>query len=54
MGSRLFSNTTGLFGGRDFTNAAHRREVSGSRHPEQRIPDQNSLSYYEIIDDRSR
>jgi assimilatory nitrate reductase catalytic subunit len=27
MGSRLFSNTTGLLGGRDFTNAAHRAEV---------------------------
>src|SRR5262249_19592649 len=29
MGSRLFSNTTNLFGGRDFTNPDHRREVAG-------------------------
>lgn len=28
MGSRMFSNTTGLFGGRDFTNPDHRREVA--------------------------
>ena len=29
MGSRLFSNTTNLLGGRDFANAEHRREVAG-------------------------
>src|SRR5205814_5543349 len=29
MGSRLFSNTTNLFGGRDFTNPQHRAEVAG-------------------------
>src|SRR5207248_8786575 len=29
MGSRLFSNTTSLFGGRAFTNAADRAEVAG-------------------------
>ncbi|QDU60506.1 Nitrate reductase [Planctomycetes bacterium Pan216] len=28
MGSRLFSNTTSLFAGRDFTNDAHRQEVA--------------------------
>src|SRR5690606_21807311 len=28
MGSRLFSNTTNLFGGRDFANAQHRRHVA--------------------------
>ena len=34
MGSRLFSNTTNLLGGRDFTNAEHRAE--GRRHPRHR------------------
>ena len=28
MGSRLFSNTTNLLGGHDFTNAAHRQKVA--------------------------
>ena len=51
MGSRLFSNTTGLLGGRDFANAGHRREVADILDiPVEVIPDQNSLSYYEIID----
>ena len=51
MGSRLFSNTTGLLGGRDFLNAEHRREVADLLEmPEQVIPDQNSLSYYEILE----
>ena len=34
MGSRLFSNTTNLLGGHDFTNAEHRDE--GRRHPRHR------------------
>ncbi len=51
MGSRLFSNTTGLLGGRDFTSAADRHEVADLLDiPVEVIPDQNSLSYYEIID----
>ncbi len=51
MGSRLFSNTTGLLGGRDFTSAADRHEVAELLDiPVEVIPDQNSLSYYEIID----
>ena len=51
MGSRLFSNTTGLLGGRDFTSAADRGEVAQLLDiPVECIPDQNSLSYYEIID----
>ena len=29
MGSRLFSNTTNLLGGHDFTNAEHRAKVAG-------------------------
>lgn len=51
MGSRLFSNTTGLLGGRDFTNAEHRQQVAEILDiPVDVIPDQNSLSYHEIID----
>lgn len=51
MGSRLFSNTTGLLGGRDFLNAEHRQEVADLLEiPVERIPAQNSLSYYEIIE----
>ena len=42
MGSRLFSNTTNLLGGRDFQNAEHRQKVAGfwasTRH---RIPDRS-------------
>ncbi len=51
MGSRLFSNTTGLLGGRDFLNAGHRREVARILDiAEVRIPDVNSWSYDRIID----
>ncbi|MGB0344535.1 MAG: molybdopterin oxidoreductase family protein [Coraliomargarita sp.] len=51
MGSRLFSNTTGLLGGRDFTSGADRRHVASLlRIPEERIPASNSLSYHEILD----
>jgi anaerobic selenocysteine-containing dehydrogenase len=32
MGSRLFSNTSGLFGGRDFAKVEHRQEVSRLLH----------------------
>ena len=51
MGSRLFSNTTGLLGGRNFESAEDRRAVSDILNiPVDSIPDQQSLSYYEIID----
>ncbi|MEK6236352.1 MAG: nitrate reductase [Planctomycetales bacterium] len=51
MGSRLFSNTTSLFGGRDFTNAGHRREVAEILgFDEAVIPEQPSWSYDEIIE----
>ncbi|MCC5808106.1 MAG: nitrate reductase [Opitutales bacterium] len=51
MGSRLFSNTTGLLGGRDFTNPAHRAEVARILElPADTIPDENSLGYDQIID----
>lgn len=51
MGSRLFSNTTGLLGGRDFENPQHRNEVASILNiPEERIPDQKSLAYDQIIE----
>jgi anaerobic selenocysteine-containing dehydrogenase len=51
MGSRLFSNTTNLLGGHDFTNPAHREKVAHTLQIDPgRIPDQNSLAYPEIID----
>jgi assimilatory nitrate reductase catalytic subunit len=51
MGSRLFSNTTNLLGGRDFTNAADRADVAGllGFHPD-RIPSVPSLAYDQIIE----
>ncbi|HLH54696.1 MAG TPA: nitrate reductase [Verrucomicrobiae bacterium] len=50
MGSRLFSNTTGLFGGRDFLNPAHRDEVARILAlPLERIPSRNSLAYDQIL-----
>ncbi|WP_269522358.1 molybdopterin oxidoreductase family protein [Coraliomargarita parva] len=51
MGSRLFSNTTGLLGGRNFENdddRAHVAEILGI--PVECIPNQQSLSYFEILD----
>ncbi len=51
MGSRIFSNTTNLFGGRDFTNAHHRRDVAEILSiPESAIPAQPSLAYDQIIE----
>ena len=51
MGSRLFSNTTNLLGGRDFQNAAHRNTVADILGIDaNRIPDKNSLAYSEIIE----
>ena len=51
MGSRIFSNTTGLLGGRDFLNPSHRKEVADILSiSEDRIPQQNSLPYNKIID----
>jgi assimilatory nitrate reductase catalytic subunit len=49
MGSRLFSNTTSLFGGRDFTSAPDRAEVAAILGIDAaRIPDQPSLAYDQI------
>jgi len=51
MGSRLYSNVTGLPAGRDFRNAAHRAEIAQLLNiPEQVIPAQNSLAYDQILD----
>lgn len=50
MGSRLFSNTTGLLGGRDFLNVRHREDVAGILGiPPGSIPERNSLAYDEIL-----
>ncbi len=50
MGSRLFSNTTNMLGGRDFENASDRADVARLLgFDERRIPNQNSWAYPEII-----
>ncbi|WP_337173264.1 molybdopterin-dependent oxidoreductase [Paludisphaera sp.] len=50
MGSRLFSNTTGLLGGRDFADPDHRAEVAAILGiPVERIPSRPSWSYDQII-----
>src|SRR5690606_16732226 len=51
MGSRMWSNTTGLFAGRDFANAEHRFEVAEALDiPVERVPTENSWPYHKIID----
>src|ERR1041384_5115972 len=51
MGSRLFSNTTNLFGGRDFANPSHRATVAHILGiDEQRIPRVASWAYDQILD----
>jgi assimilatory nitrate reductase catalytic subunit len=51
MGSRLFSNTTGLLGGHDFANAAHREKVAKILDiDEARIPREASWAYHEILE----
>jgi assimilatory nitrate reductase catalytic subunit len=51
MGSRIFSNTTNLLGGRDFADSGHRAEVSGILGiDEGRIPREASLAYDQIIE----
>ncbi len=51
MGSRLFSNTTGLLGGHDFANAEHRAKVADILDiDEARIPREASWSYHEILE----
>ncbi len=51
MGSRLFSNTTNLLGGRDFQNPEHRRDVARILAIDPaRIPDRPSWAYDQIIE----
>jgi assimilatory nitrate reductase catalytic subunit len=51
MGSRLFSNTSNLLGGRDFTSAADRQHVAGLLGIRQAcIPAVSSLAYDQILE----
>src|ERR1041384_5440218 len=51
MGSRLFSNTTNLFGGRDFASATDRQEVASVLGIDAaRIPERPSLAYDQIVE----
>ncbi|HUF33756.1 MAG TPA: nitrate reductase [Acidimicrobiales bacterium] len=51
MGSRLFANTTNLFGGRSFTDAGDRAEVASILDvPVERIPDRPSWAYDQIVE----
>lgn len=51
MGSRLFSNTTNLFGGRDFENEQHRADVAKILDIDvQAIPTRNSWPYHQILE----
>lgn len=51
MGSRLFSNTTNLLGGRDFGSEADREDVARILGlPASAIPSEPSLAYDEILD----
>ncbi len=50
MGSRLFSNTTNLLGGHDFTDAAHRAKVAEALEiPPECVPSRPSLAYDQIL-----
>ena len=51
MGSRLFSNTTSLLGGHDFTKPEHREKVAAELGIDvEKIPDDAGLSYDKIFD----
>ncbi|HET6794918.1 MAG TPA: molybdopterin oxidoreductase family protein [Acidimicrobiales bacterium] len=51
MGSRLFSNTTNLLGGRDFADPVDRRQVADALGIDPAlIPDRPSLAYDRIVD----
>jgi assimilatory nitrate reductase catalytic subunit len=50
MGSRIFSNITSLFGGRDFCNPSHRAEVAEILNiPLESVPQRNSFAFDEIV-----
>ncbi|HVR63230.1 MAG TPA: nitrate reductase [Polyangia bacterium] len=51
MGSRLYSNTTNLLGGHDFTDAGDRRKIAAATGiPEDRITREPSLAYDQIVE----
>lgn len=51
MGSRLFSNTTSLLGGHEFTNESHRQKVATILGIDSlQIPSENSWAYNEIME----
>lgn len=51
MGSRIFSNTASLLGGRDFTNPEHRKKVADVLDiAEDRIPHSSGYAYDQIIE----
>lgn len=51
MGSRLFSNTTNLLGGREFGDAAQRREVADVLNVDvERVPCEPSWPYHRILE----
>ncbi len=51
MGSRLYSNTTSMFAGYDFTKKDDRNAVAGILGIEpSRIPDRNSFPYHKILE----
>src|SRR5438067_13839396 len=51
MGTRLFSNTTNRFGGRDFTDPDDRASVARILGLDAaRIPDRRSLAYDQILE----
>ncbi|MBX3434623.1 MAG: nitrate reductase [Pirellulales bacterium] len=51
MGSRIFSNTTNLFGGRKFESETDRREAATALGvPVERIPDEPSWPYDRIVE----
>ena len=55
MGSRMFSNTTGLFAGRDFTNAEHRAQIAELLSIDiQQIPSESSWAYDQIMEGINR
>ncbi len=51
MGSRLFSNTTNMLGGHDFTNQKHRKKIADILDINTKsIPTENSWAYHEIME----
>ncbi|MFQ5951807.1 MAG: succinate dehydrogenase iron-sulfur subunit [Candidatus Omnitrophota bacterium] len=51
MGSRLFSNTTSLLGGHDFSNSEHRKKIAKCLGiKEKQIPEDKGWAYDQIVD----